>query len=241
MKKRLAARIRRSQFEPDWLGVLTNPFYFARAGLLDGIKELAPNVTGRTLDVGCGQKPYRHLFPSSEYIGLELDTEANRRGKRADVFYDGKTIPFPDGHFDSVISSQVFEHVFEPSRFLAEIFRVLKPGGCFVLTVPFVWDEHEQPYDFGRYSTFGLRHMLEGAGFKVEVLRKSMTDGRLLFQLANAMLFKRFASPNRWRTAAAILLTMAPLNVLGLTLGRLFPSGDDLYLDNIALARKPER
>ena len=56
--------------------------------------------------------------------------------------------------------NQVLEHVFNPDDFVREIARVLKPGGALLLTVPFVWNEHEQPYDYARYSSFGLRAFL---------------------------------------------------------------------------------
>jgi SAM-dependent methyltransferase len=231
-------RIRRSQFEPGLIGLLVNPFYIARSGLLSALRRLSRHVTGRTLDVGCGQKPYRHLFASTEYIGLELDTPENRMCKQADYFYDGRTFPFDSGSFDSVVCSQVLEHVFEPSAFLSEIHRVLKPGGVLLLTVPFVWDEHEQPFDFARYSTFGLRYVLERAGFRVDVLEKSVADGRLLFQLANAMAYKRWRSVNRWRMLLITVVAMAPVNVMAVVFGKLVPASHDLYLDNVVVARK---
>jgi SAM-dependent methyltransferase len=61
----------------------------------------------------------------------------------------------------------VLEHVFNPDDFLNEVNRVLKPSGKLLLTVPFVWDEHEQPYDYARYSSFGLRSLLEKHGFSI--------------------------------------------------------------------------
>ena len=67
--------------------------------------------------------------------------------KHADRSYDGKTFPFSDGEFDAVLTSEVLEHVFNPDEFLSEINRVLRDDGVLLLTVPFVWDEHEQPFD----------------------------------------------------------------------------------------------
>lgn len=230
---------RRQDFEPGPLGWLVNPFYFARRGLLSGLREFFPLLTGEVLDVGCGSKPYRAHLPASRYVGLEIDTPRTRANFAADAYYDGRTLPFPDGSFDAVLCSQVFEHVFAPEEFLREIHRVLRPGGRLLLAVPFVWDEHEQPHDFARYSSFGLAAQLEQGGLKVDVQRKSMADSRVLFQLASAYLYKVTRTESRTLNWLAQLLLMAPVNLLGLGLGRLLPANPDLYLDNLVLARKP--
>jgi SAM-dependent methyltransferase len=132
----------------------------------------------------------------------------------------------------------VLEHVFTPGEFLREIGRVLRPGGRLVLTVPFVWDEHEQPHDFARYSSFGLRALLEGAGFEVIEQRKSVADFRAVAQLASAWLYK--VTRSRWRALnlAAQLLLIAPVNLVGTLLGALLPGNLDFYLDNVVFARK---
>lgn len=235
---RLRAWKERQQFVPGWAAVFVNPFYFARRGLLTGLREFFPLLTGDVLDVGCGSKPYREFIPAARYVGLEVDTPRTRASFAADAYYDGRTLPFPDASFDAVLCSQVFEHVFMPPEFLAEIRRVLRPGGRLLLTVPFVWDEHEQPHDFARYSSFGLRAQLERAGFVIEAQRKSTTDSRVLFQLWNAYLYKVTRSSSRVLNWLAMLLLMAPVNLLGVVLGRLLPSNPDLYLDNLVLARK---
>ena len=156
-----------------------------------------------------------------------------------DFFYDGKNIPFSDSHFDCVLCSQVLEHVFHPDELLIEIFRVLKPGGKILLTVPFVWDEHEQPYDFARYSSFGLTHLFLKAGFEVESVSKTVGDVGTIFQLLNAYIFKITAKSNILVKVASSLFLVAPVNFLGIVLGKLLPKNQDFYLDNILFARKP--
>jgi SAM-dependent methyltransferase len=231
---------RRQEFDPGAAGWVANPFYFARGGLRDGLKEFFPRLHGEVLDVGCGRKPYRAFIPASRYVGLEIDSPETRAAHRlADAYYDGRVFPFADRSFDGVLCSQVFEHVFNPPEFLAEIHRVLRPGGCLVLTVPFVWDEHEQPNDFARYSSFGLRAVLERAGFEVEAMRKSLPDSRVLFQLANAYLYKVTRSRHPAVNRLAMIALLAPVNLLGAILGPLLPANADLYLDNLVLARKP--
>ena len=63
-------------------------------------------------------------------------------------------------------STEVLEHVRHPESVLAELGRVLAPGGRLCLTVPFVWPVHEEPYDFFRYTPFALCDLLEAHGFR---------------------------------------------------------------------------
>ena len=235
MLARFRAIKRKQDFNPGFLGLLLNPFYFARKGLHQNIVMLAAGIQGRILDVGCGSKPYRRYFNAVEYVGLEM---AGRQNPEADSYYDGKVFPFQTGTFDSVLTSQVLEHVFNPYEFLAEINRVLKDGGSLLLTVPFVWDEHEQPFDYARYSSFGLRHLLEEHGFEVVALRKSMDDVRMIFQMTNAYIYKKTVTRSHSVNLLVTLLLMAPFNMLGEAAGRILPHNSDLYLDNIVLARK---
>lgn len=237
---KLKEAFNREQFRPSVFGLFLNPFYFARKGLFEHISALAPHVTGRVLDVGCGRKPYESLFRASCYIGLEIDTVQNRKNNKADYFYDGTTFPFGDAEFDSVILNQVFEHVFNPEPFLREVKRVLKDGGILLMSVPFVWDEHEQPCDYARYSSFGLRSVLENNDFVIMEQRKSINDIRVIFQLLNTYLYKITVTGNKIADLLATIVLMAPFNILGALLAKLLPNNDDLYLDNIILAKKVE-
>lgn len=78
-----------------------------------------------------------------------------------DMFYNGITFPIDSCSIDGVICTQVLEHVANPESLISEIERVLKPGGKLILTVPFLWQQHEKPYDFTRFTSFGLRRLLE--------------------------------------------------------------------------------
>lgn len=228
----------RQQFTPSPGAMLVNPFYYARRGLVREMADLLPRLRGAVLDVGCGRKPYRHLVPAARYVGVDLDTPELREMGQADVFYDGRVLPFADGGFDGVLCSQVLEHVFTPAAFLAEIRRVLRPDGLLLLTTPFAWDEHSQPHDFGRYSSFGLASVLAEAGFEVLEQRKTCADGRALVQLAAAYLYKVTRSRHRPINWVVQLLLLAPLNALGGLLALLLPRNPDFYLDNVILARR---
>jgi SAM-dependent methyltransferase len=240
MKAWLRSQYRAAMFQPGVLSFLVNPYHLSRGALWREMAQLAPAAgTGRLLDVGCGSRPYRSLFQVAEYVGLEYDTPGNRAEKTAELWYDGGRFPCDSQSFDIVLCNQVLEHVFEPKAFLGEIARVLRPGGRLLLTVPFVWDEHEQPHDFARYSRFGLRHLLGQAGLGISTHRTTLADGRALAQLFGAMLHKRLALGLPPALYHPVSLAIAfPLNLCGTTLARLIPSSGDLYLDHVLLARK---
>ncbi|MEJ5263064.1 MAG: class I SAM-dependent methyltransferase [Ignavibacterium sp.] len=237
MINKIKTLIENQNFNPSWFGILINPFFIARRGLAVEINSLAKELNGKILDVGCGTKPYESFFNYSDYIGLEFDTGIDSEKKTADFYYDGKIFPFDSESFDSVICNQVLEHVFEPKEFLSEINRILKPGGKFLITVPFVWDEHEQPYDFARYSSFGLVYLLEKNGFKILRQRKSVSNIAVIFQLLSGYFYK-ISYQTKILKWLFILIIIFPLNFLGIIFGKIFPDNNDLYLDNIILAQK---
>src|SRR5574338_1611832 len=98
---------------------ITQPNYFIRKGLLKSIEALAPQLKGRMMDFGCGQKPYKTLFSVDEYVGVDFENPGHPHlNESIDVFYDGQTLPFDNEYFDSIFSSEVFEHVFNLDEIL---------------------------------------------------------------------------------------------------------------------------
>lgn len=236
MLKRLLSK---QDFNPGFLGIFVNPFYFARLNLYKYISKIAPQINGKILDVGCGIKPYRKLFNVSVYHGLEYaDSASGIKNKSQDFLYDGHRFPFDDSSYDSIISNEVLEHVFNADEFLSEISRCLKRGGKLLLTVPFVWDEHEQPGDFGRYTSFGLKYLLKKHGFEVIEFYKTANDASIIFQLINDYVYKILIGKNRFINRFIVNTICSVFNSLGVILAFILPKNDDLYLDNIVLARK---
>jgi SAM-dependent methyltransferase len=238
---KMVSLLLKQKFDPGVLGLIINPFYFARRLLRKAVSDYAPQLTGRILDAGCGQKPYRPLFNCVEYIGMDIQQEGHsHKCEQIDVFYDGMTFPFPNESFDGVLCSQVVEHVFNPDVFLGEVCRVLKPDGKLLLTVPFVWDEHEQPYDYARYSMFGLKHLLNKNGFDVIAHQKTGDDFRVLVQMTNLYIYKCTTKFRKTQIGGVIstMILNAPLNLLGALLWRLLPANKDLYLDSVVLSKK---
>lgn len=229
-------KIQEQQFNPGVLGVFTNPFYIARRELHKKIAILAPKLSGSLLDIGCGEKPYERLFRTvTTYTGMEF---ADTKSLKADVQYDGSQFPFPNNTFDSALMTEVLEHVFNPDEFLEEVRRVLKPGGMLLLTAPFLWDEHEQPRDYARYSSFGLRALLTRHGFRVHTLCKTAPDIRALFQLFNCYLYKKLPFKHYRVRLFFYIFFFSPFTILGILLSFILPRNDDLYLGNVVLAQK---
>ncbi len=232
--------IQKQSFNPNFFGIFINPIFIARRNLYKHIRSFSTRVSGRTLDVGCGKKPYKELFTNvTEYIGLDIENPGHPHNEEdIDVFYDGEKIPFDNGSFDSVICNQVLEHVFKPNLFLSEINRVLKREGIFLLTVPFAWDEHEQPNDFGRYSSFGLKYILQESGFEILKYKKSTRGFHAVSQLFILYLYKIFYSNNRALNLFLTTIFIAPLTIVVSLIGNLFPDSKDFFLDNVVLLKK---
>lgn len=122
----------------------------------------------RVLDAGAGRAPYRKLFRHASYETADFLALSGMKYRQPDYVCDLAAIPVEDGRFDHVLLTQVLEHLPEPGRVLAELHRVLAPGGRLWLTAPLFYAEHQAPYDFYRYTRYGMRHVLETAGFQVE-------------------------------------------------------------------------
>ena len=121
----------------------------------------------RVLDAGSGRAPYRKLFRHAAYETADFVAVKGKKYREPDYVCDLAAIPVEDARFDHVLLTQVLEHIPEPAVVLAELHRVMKPGGTLWLTAPLFYAEHERPYDFFRYTRYGLQHLLEGAGFSV--------------------------------------------------------------------------
>jgi SAM-dependent methyltransferase len=117
------------------------------------------------LDAGAGPHPYRHLFAHTQYESADFN------GRYAPTYVcDLTQIPVSDGRYDAVVINQVLEHVPEPLAVLIELRRILRPGGRLIYSAPLFYEEHQQPYDFYRYTQFAIRHLFDRAGFRIERL-----------------------------------------------------------------------
>lgn len=232
--------VRKQYFYPDYiLGVCINPTFLARRALADGVSRLSRLLNGRMLDIGCGSKPYRRLFDATEYVGMEYDSPENRAKGVADTFYDaGGVFPFPNEHFDSAIATEVLEHVFDPDEFLQETHRVLKRGGLFLLTCPFMWGEHQFPHDYGRYTSVGLAHLMEKSGFKIVEQKKTVTGPAALFQLLAAYIRTKITIQNYYVRIFLYIVLISPWTLLGALCSKASSEDSDIYIGSVILVQK---
>ncbi len=126
--------------------------------------DLAVAPRASILDYGCADLPYRHFFPAGvRYVGADLPGNPHAA---VEIAPDG-TVPVADGAFDAVISTQVLEHVTDPSRYLSECHRALRPEGRLLLSTHGMMLYHPDPVDYWRWTSAGLRRIVEGAGFRI--------------------------------------------------------------------------
>ena len=142
------------------------------AAIEDAAADFARSLAdgARVLDAGAGEGSYKHLFARQRYTGVDLgigDTAWDY--SRLDAIADLTLIPFRDGSFDAAVNIVTLEHVREPARVLAELGRVLRPGGRLLLVAPHEWEEHQQPHDYFRYTRYGLRYLLDQAGMDSDI------------------------------------------------------------------------
>ena len=144
--------------------------YIVRSAIKESLDKALPQMRGEMLDIGCGKLPYKEYVLSNskitKYIGLDIENALEyEQGVSSDYTWDGLKMPFDDESYDSAFGTEVLEHCPDPEIVLKEVYRVLKPGGVFYLTVPFLWNLHEVPHDEYRYTPFSLRRHLENSGF----------------------------------------------------------------------------
>lgn len=229
-------QLKNKDFNPS----LTYPLYIIRKNIYRGVLKHAPSLGGKMMDFGCGTKPYQPLFTNAtEYIGVDYAGEGHsHENEQIDVFYDGKTIPFADNTFDSILTSEVLEHIYNLEDILKELNRVLKPGGKILITVPFAWNEHEMPNDFGRYTSLGFAALLERNGFTVVSLEKTTGFVESLVQLWG--LYWHLHIIPKFRPFGRIVSpTFAFLNnIFGLAAAKILPRKTDYFLNLVVLAEK---
>lgn len=145
--------------------------YSIRLSIFKALKHDLTNFKGELLDIGCGKMPYKEYIlrnsKVSNYVGLDIESAINYDPDiMPDFTWKGEVMPFESDSFDCAFGTEVLEHCPEPELILKEVFRILKPGGTFFFTVPFLWNLHEVPNDEYRYTPFALKRHLTNSGFK---------------------------------------------------------------------------
>jgi SAM-dependent methyltransferase len=188
---------------------------YERSSILAFVRRSADGLApgSRVLDLGAGDAPYRELFEHVEYVTLDWELSVHGGASASDVVASGEEIPLEDESFDAALMTQVLEHVREPARVLGELHRVLRPSGRLFLTVPLVWELHELPHDFYRYTSAGVEHLLGGAGFEqIELHARNdcfTTLAQLMRNIAAIMGSAEDGLDRRRAAAAGVLVELA--------------------------------
>ena len=141
-----------------------NDFY-NRYYLEDIFSKIETKDGSTILDLGSGASPYQNIY--SKYFSKRMTADMEIRNKKLDVIANSEYLPFKNGSFDVVLFSEVIEHV--PNHILAvsEISRILNAKGYLVITWPFIYQMHELPHDYRRITEYGMKQILENAGFEI--------------------------------------------------------------------------
>ncbi len=193
------------------------------------VERALPFAAGTMLDYGSGGQPYRALFETrvGKYLAADIQ---NTIGRTVDVVLEpGKPVPLPDACVDTVLSSQTLEHVPDPFFYMQECFRLLRPGGGLILTAPMQWRHHEVPYDYYRFTRFGIESLMVRAGFEVKDISPTGGVFALIGQiLLNTISERGIISPFWFRL----------INRIAMWLDQKYPDGEDT-INWMCLARKP--
>ena len=188
---------------PGWLR--RHALYF-EARIEEAVKEFAASLDAgaRVLDAGAGEGRYAVQFAKQRYCGVDLGVgDAAWDYRRLDAVADLAALPFAAGCFEAAISVVTLEHVREPARVVGEMARTLKPGGRLLLVAPQEWEVHQAPHDYYRFTRYGLRSLLEAAGFMdIHVLPVGGYFRLLSRRLLNGLQFFH----GIWLVPAALLL-----------------------------------
>lgn len=243
----------RQRLNQLWAQSWFDPEHLEKRLIEEGLEEASVYARGILLDVGCGQRRHAHLFtPRVErYIGLDYPAVsegiwAAAGGELVDIWADGQALPIAAGAVDTVLCTQVLEHVPEPARMTAEIARVLRPGGHALITVPQEWGLHQEPFDFYRFTRYGLAYLAEKAGLEVVFIHNRGGFWAMLAQRWSAFLYDATCRPLRRRghraafvlTALVILPWVALTQLVGLGLDRIHHVRENT-LGYVMVARKP--
>lgn len=141
---------------------------------------IADHARGDCLDAGSGRSPYRRMLSADATQVVSIDIEDG--SGNLDILGDIQSMPqVASDAFDTVLCSQVLEHVPRPWEAMAEFSRVLRPGGVLLLTVPHLSWIHEAPHDYYRYTKYGLKDLASSAGLVSQSVEP--TGGLLCFLL----------------------------------------------------------
>lgn len=191
-----------------------------------------PYIKGDTLDFGAGNAKYKPLIitRASHYTAFDV-----KPGPHVDVVGDAMHPPFADSSFDTIISTQVLEHVERPWIMAKEIARLTRPGGMCIVTAPFIVPYHSDPYDFFRYTKEGLASLFTNEGFE---LVESGSYSRVFSVFSEMIHFSFFSPYEKKKKGLWSVRFMRYLERLAYFLDGLLSRDGAIYANSFVIVRK---
>lgn len=148
---------------------ILHPQYYLKNFEYQAIIELKKKAKGTLVDIGCGRQAYKKYLLGSvdQYIGVDHPETAKmyQDGEKPDFFADAQDLPFKNNFCETASMISVLEHIPNPGKAISEAYRILKPGGYFVLITVQSYPLHDAPYDYYRYTQYGLKTLFKESGF----------------------------------------------------------------------------
>ena len=205
------------------------------------IKKYDQYYKGKVYDFGCGNKPYQSYFEekADSYIGIDIKGE--NYSNCADLFFDlNKPIDLEENIADAILSLSVIEHLESPQVMINEADRILKSTGVLILQVPFQWKIHDAPYDYYRYTRYGIEKMLNKSGFTSYTIEEQMGFFSMMSLKTSYFLNKFVKGPKIVKVFISLLFVPFSffIQCTGLILDYLFPFTKDETLGYFIVAKK---
>lgn len=139
----------------------------------------------KVLDFGCGDTRYKKFIAeNNEYIGVDSKKTGFENSKKfADIYWDNKTLPFENEKFDLIVCTEVLDDVEDIELVTRELKRVLKKNGKIFITMPFMFGEHNIPYDYRRFTSFGIKKFFEKQNFNIVEFKKILQGKNSIIQI----------------------------------------------------------
>lgn len=239
MIQKLKKYLRKSAFHTNILSIFQHSFLMRKA-IFQGIENNSSFLSWDILDFWCWEKPYKELFEFMSYTGVDFKNSwHDYTQNQVDVFWNGKTLPFEDISFDSILATEEFEHIFNIEEVLGELHRVLREWGDIVITIPFVIHEHEIPYDFARYTHYGIADILKKNGFEIIRNQQYGSYAETIIQLNIWFLGKTTETRFKYLTLFLRVFFVAPVLVILNILSLISPKMQSgMYLSNTIVWKK---
>ncbi|MFH1048212.1 MAG: methyltransferase domain-containing protein [Patescibacteria group bacterium] len=145
----------------------------------------------KMLDIGAQNSPYKKYFTKLDYYSQDIEQNSNGSIDFVGDINEGLDM-IKDNSFDYILCTQVLEHIREPKKAFQEFYRILKPNGKIFLTTHLCFEEHMIPFDYFRFTKYGLRYLGESNGFIVEYISPQGGIFQVIALIFDTLLIKLF-------------------------------------------------